>query len=106
MDPTAKLIFELAQQQKISISKLMGFNKNCLYSYNEILWWIAYSRVRPLEADRTDLLEARIMTSFAGGDAKEYMINWFDPMNDEEYKKQCDAETVEELKRLNNVANN
>lgn len=56
-------------------------------SYHEILWWHAYSSLRPLNPVRQDIVESRIVGALCGQSADKVFINWFDPEKDDDYRK-------------------
>jgi hypothetical protein len=69
-------------------------------SNNELLWWQAYSAVRPLEPQRVDLMESRFVGVMASKAPQEVVIDWFDKKHDPEWRKQRDLEWKRELEEL------
>lgn len=72
-------------------------------SDNELEWWQCFSFCRPLEPTRQDWMEARLIGCFAGVSPREAREDWFDPMRDEDLKKERDARTVKELEERNRI---
>jgi hypothetical protein len=97
----AQFLFELAQQQKENVSCVMGLSpRNENMSYNEILWWRAFSCIRPLEGRRIDLLEARTISIHAGKSPRQTLIDWFDKENDPDWRRERDLKIKKELEEL------
>jgi hypothetical protein len=92
------LFFRLAQQQGISIAALMGLRPvGYPMSSNEIGWWAAFRNIAPLSSEIMDIN----IQALTGKN-----IDWFNPMDDEEYAehealelKEKNKEAREKLKK-------
>lgn len=63
-------------------------------------WWQAFHCLKPLESDRVDLMEARLLSAWCqGGKSNNLLMDWFSKDNDEEYVKDRDAATKKRLKK-------
>ena len=67
-------------------------------SHHELLWWQAYASLRPLQPNREDIAEARIVGVMSGKSPKEVKIDWFDPELDPELKRKRVQEDLEEIR--------
>lgn len=68
-------------------------------SFNEMMWWQAYACCRPLEPNRLDIMEARLLSAWSknsNGDA--LLKKWFRKEDDAEWCKQRDEATKKRLR--------
>jgi len=74
-------------------------------SFNEMQWWQAYACCRPLEPDRTDMLEARIVGAWCGKDPNVLKMDWFSMENDPEWVLERDKATKERIGKKQKALN-
>ena len=85
----------------MKVSTLLGFRANNEpMSYNEVMWWQAYSAVGLMKYDRDEMAVARQIGLHAGKAPHLCMVDWFDPNRDPEIEAMNDAKIVAELEEL------
>jgi hypothetical protein len=69
-------------------------------------WWQAFHCLKPLESDRVDLMEARLLSAWCqGGKPNSLLMDWFSKENDTEWVIERDTATKERLKNKQEALN-